>query len=357
MNTPYSFSSSPKGFGLSQEFPRSTKKSAYYFEQERNTIWLALDIPFNGILTFEIKPHRASDDYDWMLFENNPNLKENIKQDKPLLLRSNNSRNDPKIQGKTGTKDGAWPIFEAPGPGRSYSKAILVKRGQRLALIIDNIYESGAGFDFVCELRPRIISYRMLSGAVADENTGTPLGAQIFCEDDSTGVRLAETVAEKNGTYKLQIPAGRPLNITAAFPGYLFETSDLDLDATVQDFKLSKIEDTQKLLLFNIHFRPDKDLLSPNSEPELGRLVEFLKIRKNWNIRITGHTNNNPFADAGYLQRLSFNRAIAVKQYLMKKGIAEKRLSCAGMGGKRPIVSGNAEQSWQNLRVEVTLTR
>lgn len=360
VNKTYSFLLSPKGYGQTQEFPVDANRSDWYFKEERNTVWLLLDIPFNGILTFEIKPHSIADDYDWMLFNFTPQLEQQIKDGVAKLVRSNNSRNNKSIKGQTGINNDFTNPFSAPGPGKSFSSAIFVKSGQKLALLIDNIYDSGDGFDFTSTLKPQVLSTRLLTGSVADLKTNLPLGAKIVCEDDSTGYRFAETTASKDGKYSMQIPENRPLNLTATFPDYIFQTHDLieEKKFTEHHFKLSPIEEASKLLLFNIHFTPDKDQIRLNSEPELERLTSLLKEQKDFDVRIIGHTNNNPFADARYLQKLSFNRAIAVKQYLVKNGVSEKRISCIGVGGKSPIVvTKNAEEGWKNLRVEVVVSK
>ncbi|MBC8051554.1 MAG: OmpA family protein [Sphingobacteriaceae bacterium] len=360
INKAYTFPASPKGFGSLQEFPKNTKRSGFYFEEERNSMWLTIDAPFNGILTFEIKPHSLKDDYDWMLFENSPDLKERLQKGTVKLLRSNNSRNDYKLKGNTGLKLGYTNFFEAPGLGKSYSSTLSVRKGQKLALVIDNIYEAGSGFDFLAEMRPVILQERLVSGVVTDKDQKQFLLAKIVCEDDSTGVRLFETTALKDGTYSIPVPGDRPVNITALHPGYIFQTFDLknDVNNLRQDFNLTPISSTEKLILFNIHFTPDKDVIMYNSEPELERLVSLLKQESNWNIRVIGHTNNNPFADARYLQKLSFNRAIAVKEYLVRKGVEEKRISCIGVGGKSPIIGlKNSDNIWKNLRVEVLIGR
>lgn len=360
LNRKYSFPASAKGFGNIQEFSEKVTRSDYYFKKERNTIWLSMSIPFNGILGFEITPYSQADDYDWMLFYNTPDLKDKLDKGKAELIRSNNCRNDKTLNGRTGLKTNFGNLFEKPGLGKSYSKLLQVKKGQKLILVIDNIYDSGAGFDFVSSIRPLILASRVLTGKVIDKKTLLPLAAKIICEDDSTGVKLGETIANIDGTFSLQIPADRPVNVTANYSGYLFQTFDLkqSKDKISQNFALSQPGSTEKLLMYNIHFTPDKDLIKPNSEPELDRLIELLKQYNDWEVRVIGHTNNNPFADARYLQKLSFNRAIAVKQYLIENGVAEKRISCAGMGGKSPIVvTRNPEEGLKNLRVEVGLKR
>jgi outer membrane protein OmpA-like peptidoglycan-associated protein len=319
-----------------------------------------LDIPIKGDLSFEINPKDKLDDYDWMLFNYTPNLESQLKLGTAKLLRSNNSRNDIKKGGLTGVNEQMTILFEAPGPGKSYSKSVQVTKGQRLAFLIDNIYDKGSGFEFSSKLKPEILSKRILSGYCRNTDTKLPLKAKITCEDDSTGLEISSSLADSEGHYSLQIPVGRPVNVVATFSGCIFQTAEIEADKkdVIQDFNLNPISDTDKLVLYNIKFTPDRDEVKSNSEPELDRLIELLKKEDYWDVRIVGHSNNNPFADGKYLQKLSFNRAIAVKKYLIKNGISEKRLSCAGMGGKRPLVmTKNIEEGMKNLRVEVVLSR
>lgn len=360
VNKLYHFEQSPKGFGKIQEFQRDTRRSVLYFKEERNSIWFVFDIPINGDLTFEIIPISNIDDYDWMLFNYTADLREQLQSGTAKLLRSNNSRNDEGVNGKTGIRNNYSNLFEGPGPGKSYSKSLTVKKGQKLALLVDNIYDLGSGFDFISVLKPTVLTYRNLSGTILDKNTQLPLAARIICEDDSTGVEISTTTVGSKGIYSFPIPADRPVNITVETPEYIFQTKDLPSAEkdTVLNFEMLKADETDNLLLFNIHFAPDRDIINTSSKPELERLSDLLKNEPRWEIRIIGHTNSNPFADNRYLQKLSFNRAISVKKYLTEKGIAEKRISCTGMGGKQPlVVTKDVEEGRVNLRVEIQIKR
>ena len=360
VNKFYSFQQSPKGYGTILEFPKDEHRSPYYFEEERNTAWFVIEIPFSGVLTFEINPHNAHDDYDWMLFNYTSDLNSQLKAGKSKLLRSNNSRNDETVKGKTGLQESYLNLFERPGPGKNYSKAVSVVKGQKLALLIDNIYEKGSGFDFISSLKPHVTATRTLTGLIKDKNTRMPLAAKVTCEDDSTGIEFTTITARSDGSYTMQIPANRSVDITADFSSYVFQTAGIAADKKNAElnFNLVKGAEIEKLVLFNIRFTPDRDIIKDNSEPELERLITLLQNEKDWDIRIVGHTNNNPFADARYLQKLSFNRALAVKKYLIEKGVSEKRISCTGVGGKTPlIITKDIEESLKNLRVEVVVIR
>ena len=362
VNRKYTFNKSPVGFGSLKEFKINSKRSPYIFKEERNTAWFTLTMPFKGILTFEITPKNRDDDYDWMLFSYNVTLQKEIENGTAMPLRSNNTRNKGAISSKTGLKNGATQSFTQPGKGNSYSKILEVKTGEKLALIIDNLQKDGAGFDIKISLLPQISGpFIALEGVVRDKKTRKPLSAQVTAEDDSTGAFISKVVSDPiTGKYKLQVPASRALNITAYHTKYLFTTKELTIQNTPNnklDFELDTLESGSKLILVNIHFYPNKDLILPTSEPELQRLFNFLKEHPSWSAKIIGHANNNVFASVRFLQQLSFNRAIAIKKYLTQNSISEERISCTGMGGKNPLViSDNPIEELKNLRVEVVLT-
>jgi outer membrane protein OmpA-like peptidoglycan-associated protein len=56
--------------------------------------------------------------------------------------------------------------------------------------------------------------------------------------------------------------------------------------------------------------------------------------------------------------KLSRYRVNVVKDYLVKKGIAEARITSKGFGGAKPIADNEAEETRAlNRRVEFTITK
>ena len=86
-------------------------------------------------------------------------------------------------------------------------------------------------------------------------------------------------------------------------------------------------------------------------------LADFLK--ENWtvSIRIEGHTDNQ--GDKTALQKLSEDRAEAIKRYLVyEKFIQPLRIETVGMGDKSPLTANqNERQRAKNRRVEVVITK
>ena len=69
---------------------------------------------------------------------------------------------------------------------------------------------------------------------------------------------------------------------------------------------------------------------------------------------IEGHTDN---VGSNYLNdKLSRKRANSVKNYLIKRGIAEKRIKIKGYGERRPIASNRTDFGRRlNRRTEIVI--
>ncbi|MFB6454599.1 OmpA family protein [Chitinophaga sp. Hz27] len=103
----------------------------------------------------------------------------------------------------------------------------------------------------------------------------------------------------------------------------------------------------------NLEFDFAKATIKPHSYAALDRVADLLK-RKNLNLKLAGHTDN-----VGSLKRnmeLSRERAEAVKQYLVSKGVLPNKIEAVGYGPSQPIASNKtAEGRQRNRRVEFTI--
>jgi outer membrane protein OmpA-like peptidoglycan-associated protein len=100
-----------------------------------------------------------------------------------------------------------------------------------------------------------------------------------------------------------------------------------------------------------VHFRPAKSLILPDSYELLREVAIVLKDAPSIFVRVEGHTDN-----VGKLAtnlRVSQARADAVKAFLVKQGCDPKHISALGYGPTRPIAS-NATRAGKalNRRVE-----
>jgi chemotaxis protein MotB len=78
-----------------------------------------------------------------------------------------------------------------------------------------------------------------------------------------------------------------------------------------------------------------------------------------WVIRVDGHTDVRPITGGPYKSnwQLSAERAIAVVQYLIAKGVSPQHLVAAGFGEFQPIDTAKTEEAYKrNRRIEFKLT-
>lgn len=106
------------------------------------------------------------------------------------------------------------------------------------------------------------------------------------------------------------------------------------------------------LLLTNtIEFGVGNNQILKNSLPLLEKITQTLKNHDDINIQILGHTDSD--GDEAFNLKLSYERANAIKEYLIKQGIDEKRLTSQGFGEQKPKLPNTSEENKQkNRRVE-----
>jgi outer membrane protein OmpA-like peptidoglycan-associated protein len=100
-----------------------------------------------------------------------------------------------------------------------------------------------------------------------------------------------------------------------------------------------------------IYFKFDSDVVDAEEyAEELNTIVSVLKEFDDTNVVITGYTDH--YGPNDYNDGLSLRRAEAVKNHLIKQGIAASRMTTSGEG-KDPKTSGNEALTIKARRVEV----
>lgn len=143
----------------------------------------------------------------------------------------------------------------------------------------------------------------------------------------------------------LQLPEG---NITVKTGSFLDQLYTEAIDSTL---------DTDKALTFdNVNFATGSAELTEDSKGQLDDLTKIMKAYPNVAIRVEGHTDNQGNAVAN--KKLSENRALSVKQYLVSHGIAEGRITTAGFGSEKPVGDNATEEGrFKNRRIEAFIVK
>ena len=187
------------------------------------------------------------------------------------------------------------------------------------------------------------------------------MSVKISYYDLATNKELG--TAESNpetGEYTIVLPAGKKYSYRAEEKGFYAVSNFIDLlelkiytEKTV-DLYLVPFEKGENFRLNNIFFDYSKATLQPESYPELDRLFDLLSKNSKLNIEIGGHTDDDGAAD--YNLTLSQQRAEAVVQYLVAKGLPASRFKAVGYGKNKPLVPNDSpENRAQNRRVEFTI--
>ncbi len=86
----------------------------------------------------------------------------------------------------------------------------------------------------------------------------------------------------------------------------------------------------------------------------LDSLKQTLAENTNLNVEIVGHADD--LGNSDYNLKLSINRALSVKNYLIRNGVQEDRIITYGKGETEPAAKGNTDENRkQNRRVEINL--
>ena len=106
--------------------------------------------------------------------------------------------------------------------------------------------------------------------------------------------------------------------------------------------------------LNNVHFDFAKATLRADSFAELEELVSYLKHKDDIRVEIAGHTDNVG-NDADNL-KLSQQRAEAIRNYVIRKGISPSRIVAKGYGAAEPVADNDTDEGRQlNRRTEVRI--
>lgn len=197
-----------------------------------------------------------------------------------------------------------------------------------------------------------------VEGIVYDSVTKMPIGATVELMDLNQQKKISDVNADpKNGEYLMVLTEGSEYALYVDKEGYLFQSLAFNYTekggSNIQepkhiDIYLQPITKGKETVLNNIFFDLDKYEIKKISEPELNKVVSFLKENPEIQIAINGHTDNQGSAD--YNLELSSKRAKAVYNYLVEAGISADRLQSRGYGQSKPVTTNDTEEGRQKNR-------
>lgn len=203
----------------------------------------------------------------------------------------------------------------------------------------------------------------LIYGQVLNAKTNEPLGTSINYIDLSTGNEIGVAKSNpKTGEFTIILPYGKSYAFKATENGFYSVNESIDLSDTKayreinKNLLLSPIETGQVIRINNIFFETAKSILKQESYYELENLFKLLKDNPTMEIEINGHTDN--IGNTEYNLVLSKERAQAVVDYLVTKGISNSRLKSNGYGKSKPLIENNTDEARAlNRRVEFIIIK
>lgn len=201
----------------------------------------------------------------------------------------------------------------------------------------------------------------LFTGDIFDKATNERITATLtYFAVDAIGGNGSST-ANQFSPYGVYLLRGSKYLISVSADGYFDQMAELDLTQATDlytlknNFYLIPKKKGTVIELNNIEFNANSSVLNEVSFTELYKVIEFLQENPGITIEIRGHTNG--LCEENYCNALSERRAQAVAQYLIEKGITERRVTYKGYGKQFPIADNETVEGRQkNQRVEFMIT-
>lgn len=217
-------------------------------------------------------------------------------------------------------------------------------------------------FDLYHDARPMPTTF--VKAKITDLESGETLVANYSIEALQKKLDPIRGKSDKRGSFITSLPTNKDYAFFVEKEGYILYSGNFSLegiqdvaDPFILEIKLTpvpKIEETitkvesKPIILNNIFFESGSATLKIESDIEITRLAENLRMNKSLKIEIHGHTDNVGSEQDN--MHLSEERAKSVMLALIDKGILPTRISFRGFGENKPIDTNETEEGRKNNR-------
>ncbi|CAN5300958.1 hypothetical protein BH11BAC6_BH11BAC6_12980 [soil metagenome] len=209
------------------------------------------------------------------------------------------------------------------------------------------------------DIRPVKTLY--VQGNVYDATTHKNIPCAVELIDNATQKTITKVQTDETGFYFMTLPVGKDYTFTVNRKGFLFysdlfQLSNKEADSVyVKNIPLQPLTLNATGVLKNIQFATNTAALEPVSLIELDKLLQLMTENASITVQVNGHTDNTGTDIRN--NQLSMDRAKAVADYLISKGIDKKRLTWKGFSASKPVVANDTETARAlNRRTEFVIT-
>ena len=224
-----------------------------------------------------------------------------------------------------------------------------------------------------------------LAGVIKGKNGAAIPNADVQLKNNK-GLTVQNTKTDEKGNYKFMVREDEKYEVVCDIDKYLTSAATVDTrntptktvanapvvpNPTIKeepkkievDFTVRKTEDIKKSMTFvmnNIYWDYGKSLVRDEAKPSIDKLYTFLKNNPTLMVEIGSHTDSRGGNRAN--NKLSQQRAQAVLDYIVSKGIERSRLTARGYGEELLLntctekAKCSEEEHQRNRRTEFKVT-
>lgn len=204
-----------------------------------------------------------------------------------------------------------------------------------------NIYQ----FELYEGARPHTMM--IVKGKVSSDD-GDLHGATVEVRDTASNVVSQGIVNAETGNYavaaEVKQDSGAPVIVTVKKEGHTYDSQIITPEqqktsVVTKDTEIKPIETGTVCNLKDIYYETNSFTLTKNSKIILSLFIDFLRSNPTVKVEIQGHTDNVGNDEAN--MKLSEQRAKAVYDYVVEKGIPAERMRYKGYGKTKPVADNS----------------
>jgi len=194
---------------------------------------------------------------------------------------------------------------------------------------------------------------------VKNHNGQASQGEQILFVSKLTKEIYTGT-SDESGEFTIKIPGADVYEIKIKGVGSDQDYYEMEIPALKENqaygiYELDiMFEPPRVFTLNNVLFDTGSASIKPSSNKELKELFDYMSLKPDLKVEIAGHTDDVGKAESNLT--LSQQRADAVRNWLIRRGIDSERVIAKGYGETQPVASNKtAEGKQKNRRTEVRI--
>jgi outer membrane protein OmpA-like peptidoglycan-associated protein/tetratricopeptide (TPR) repeat protein len=258
--------------------------------------------------------------------------------------------------------------LKAPVNSPADDFGIVINANGKEGMISSN-RSGGAGEDdiYLITIKERLPDSILIAGYVKDKESLEILpNSTVFALNLQTNEVVVLKTDDK-GHYELWAKPGSSFAMKAMKNGYASDCLSLAIEPKSKvkgidnrDLLLGKYKVDQVFRLENIYYDFDKWNIRPDAAVELDKVVTFLNDNPDIIVELGSHTDSR--GSFRYNERLSDRRATSAVEYIIAKGISDKRITAKGYGENKLVnrcsdgVECTDQEHQDNRRTEIKIT-